>query len=172
LLTHPDIHEGAEFPVVGAIAAAAYFFSTVGTNASDFSARLKRKPAPVQQQLLAETGYEAEKRDSQSESISRLSSVQLEKLATRMAHKIYAADGNDNLNKAPVLHGPARLHALRANKKTERGRAHQIASATAHFAVDLTKTGLKSKFFVCCRVAFGVGRIKTKIMSANDEQRP
>jgi sterol 3beta-glucosyltransferase len=126
----------------------------------------------MEPQLLTKTDYEVEKRESQSDNITRLSSVQLEKLATRMAHKIYAADGNDNLNKAPVLHGPARLHALRANRKSERGRAHQIASATAHFAGDLTKTGLKSKYFVCRGVAVGVGRLNTKRMSANDDQRP
>lgn len=100
----------------------------------------------MQPQPILKTDSTGEKRDAQSERSTELSSEQLEKLATRMAHKIYAADGNDNLNKAPVLHGPARLHALRASRGAERGRAHQVASAMAHFAGDLTKTGLKSTY--------------------------
>jgi len=73
-----------------------------------------------------------------------LTSAQLEKLAQRMAHKVYESNENDNFNKAPVLHGPARLQQLRAARKAERGRARQIASATAHYVEDLAKTGMKS----------------------------
>jgi sterol 3beta-glucosyltransferase len=73
-----------------------------------------------------------------------LTSAQLEKLAQRMAHKVYEKTEKDNLDKAPVLHGPARIQQLRAARKAERGRVQQIASATAHYAGDLTKTGLKS----------------------------
>jgi sterol 3beta-glucosyltransferase len=143
-LTHPDTHEGAEFPIVGAVAAAAYFFSTIGTNTSDFVQRLERKPSQQDSSESTKEKLEVDHVDDPSKS-NILSSAQLERLAQRMAHKIYEKDGNDNLNKAPVLHGPARLHAFRDARRAERGRAHQIASATVHYAGDLTKTGLKSK---------------------------
>jgi sterol 3beta-glucosyltransferase len=125
---------------VGAVAAASYFFSTIGTNTSDFSRRLKRQPILQQPLFSNKESSEADHGDDQV-----LSSAQLEKLAQRMAHKIYEKDNQDNLKTAPVLHGPAALQARRAARKPERGRAHQVASATVHYAGDLTKTGLKSE---------------------------
>lgn len=131
--------------MVGAIASAAYFFSTVHTNTSDFTERLKRRPKPmpdVEHTLPEKSGNSADQAHDSSSSM--VTNAQLEKLAQRMAHKVYERNGKDNLNKAPVLHGPARLQQMRAARKGDRGRAHQIASATAHYAGDLTKTGLKS----------------------------
>lgn len=140
LANNPDIHEGAEFPIVGAIASAAFFFSTISTNTSDFTERLKQRPRSDDIEL-ATSDKEARVDD---DSTTMLSSAQLEKLAQRMAHKVYEKSEKDNWNKAPVLHGPARLQQLRAARKAERGRARQIASATAHYVGDLAKTALKS----------------------------
>lgn len=78
-----------------------------------------------------------------------LSSAQLEKLATRMAHKSYEKNPQDDLNKVPRLRGPAKIHARIAAEEAKRGRAHQVTLATVRYAGDVTKTSLKSTSYTC-----------------------
>lgn len=57
-----------------------------------------------------------------------------------------------NINKNPRL---AQIHARINAKKSERGRSHQILSASAHYAGDLTKTSLQAPVTFWYNVANG-----------------
>jgi len=90
------------------------------------------------------------KQSSETDGVGRgkhqlLTSAQMEKLATRMAHKTYEGNLQDDLTKTPALRGPTKIHARIAAKKDNKGRAHQVTSATIHYVGDFTKTGLRSE---------------------------
>jgi sterol 3beta-glucosyltransferase len=139
-----DIHEGAEFPLVGAVAAVAGFFSTVATNTSNYSERLKHRSTAEVQTRTAEDVLRVDVENSRDEE-KILNPVQLEKLAIRMAYKTYEGSLQDDLNKTPALRGVGKYCTYIASKRAERGRAHEVSSATAHYAADLTRTAMTSK---------------------------
>lgn len=62
-----------------------------------------------------------------------------------MAYKSYAENRKDNFNKAPDVRGPPRIRALLVTHGAQRGRAHQMATATLRYARDSTITGCKAE---------------------------
>jgi sterol 3beta-glucosyltransferase len=138
-----DTHEGAEGPLVGAIAAFGGFISSLGTDTAEFSQRLKRRPRSTDVEAMTRSvtnGSQAEI-DPKKE----ITSKQFYHLAYRMAAKSYDDDLNHNFRKP---RSNSRLTAMRemvAAKKAKGGRAYQISSATAHYAGDLTATGARGE---------------------------
>ena len=127
------------------MAAASGFFATIATNTTDFSERLRKRTSQSTQERTAPSSSDGDEVDKQIEE-NVLTSIQLAQLAKRMAYKSYAENWQDNFNKTPDVRGPAKIRALLATQGAERGRAHQVATATLHYAGDLTITGLKGKF--------------------------
>jgi len=138
------MHEGAETPSIGVTAAISGFFTSIATNTSDYSRRLKRRPTSEYQPEITKRTPKIESMDRNPEGKTK-DSVQLERLAWRMARRTYEGRIHDNLTKDPVVHGPARLLAHKPRRKTEYGRAQQLASATIHYAGDLTETVMKGE---------------------------
>jgi sterol 3beta-glucosyltransferase len=145
-----DVHEGAETPLVGAVAAVAGFATTLGMNTTDFSDRLQRPTQTAHGGLVA-----AAKRSESSEVASHQhphpnapSSGQLENMAQRMAKKTFEENLNDNLNKPAGRQSQtmARLRTQDSAKRAKRGRVCQITSATAHYVDDVSRTCLRGKF--------------------------
>ncbi|KAH9873124.1 hypothetical protein J1614_005521 [Plenodomus biglobosus] len=154
LLRHKNwyVHEGAESPTIGAIAAVSGTFASVATATSDFSERLKRRGIPVQSTAQLQRNREGEEAEDEQTGHKRPSSTQLETMAWRMAMKTYEANVHDNFEKPPVNPRLAKLQAGIAEKKAKRARAHQIVSATAHYGKDLTNTGLQGEFHLVTRI--------------------
>jgi sterol 3beta-glucosyltransferase len=115
------VHEGAETPIVGAVAAVAGFATTLGTNTADFSERLRR-PAEVSHShpVTGEKvpGTPETDRHVQPDSPSP---GQLEIMAQRMALKTYEDNLNDNLKK-PVR-GQSRLDQTSDSGVREEGQS-------------------------------------------------
>jgi sterol 3beta-glucosyltransferase len=142
-----DVHEGAETPIVGAIAAVAGFATTIGTNTADFSERLQR-PAEVSHThpVVGEKVPGTPETDKHLQPDSP-SPGQLEIMAQRMALKTYEDNLSDNLKK-PVSGQSRLLTRIRTRdsaKKANRGRGQQIISATGHYVIDVSSTCLRGK---------------------------
>lgn len=140
-----DVHEGAEAPLIGAAAAASSFFTNLAINTSDFSHRLKRRDTLINRPTTLASSAEKEQVNGQVQD-EAITSAHLAKLANRMACKTYEGDWQANFETEPELRGAAKMHALLAAREAEQGHASQVASATLHYAGDMTKTGLKGKF--------------------------
>jgi len=138
------MHEGAETPGIGATAAISGFFTSIATNTSDYSRRLKKRPTTEYQPETTKETPRMESIDGKPKERAK-DSVQLERLAWRMARRTYEGRIHDDLTKDPVVHGPARLLAHNSQRKTEYGRAHQLASATFHYTGDLMETTMKGE---------------------------
>lgn len=59
--------------------------------------------------------------------------------------KTYEVNVHDNYEKPSVNPKIAKIQARIAEKKAKRARAHQVVSATGHYAADLTRTGLQGE---------------------------
>ncbi|KAF1915267.1 hypothetical protein BDU57DRAFT_518153 [Ampelomyces quisqualis] len=167
---HWYIHEGAEFPLVGAIAAVAGFFSTVATNTSNYSERLKNRTTLTAQTILAEKVSESNVVDGPDKE-KKLSPAQLEKLAVRMANKTYEGNLQDDLTKTPYLRGVGKYCAHIAAKRAERGRTHEVTSATAHYAMDLTRTAMKTPVAFFYNVANGFRNMPSYLITNEVHRR-
>jgi len=141
---HWYVHEGAESPSIGAVAAVAGTISSIGTATSDYTNRLKKPVAPQTPASNAPRNREADEKAEQI-GFKSPSSTQLESVAWRMAMKTYEADIHDNFEKPPVNPKLAKLQERIAEKKAKRARAHQIVSATANYGKDLAKTGFQGE---------------------------
>lgn len=147
------MHEGAEAPIVGAIAAVGGFASSIGTNTADFSDRLK-KPNPGDPLAAAEKASNIRDLD---EKLHRTTpnAGQLEKLAQRMARKTCDDQLAANLRTPQDLQSEmlVRLRTQDDAKRAQQGRAQQIACATGRFTTDVSRTCLKgeSSNNVLCR---------------------
>jgi hypothetical protein len=152
-LTLLDVHEGAEAPIVGAVAAVAGFASSIGTNTADFSDRLK-KPKPGEILAAAEKASDIRALD---EKLHRTTpnAGQLEILAQRMARKTCDDNLAANLRTPQDLQSQmlVRLRTQDNAKRAQQGRAHQIACATGRYTTDVSRTCLKggSLINVSCR---------------------
>jgi len=147
-----DVHEGAEGPLVGAVAAAAGFAATLGTNTADFSDRLRRPEKSASGSPIA-TAKSSESHESDVQrSPDTPSFGQLENMAQRMAKKRFEDDLNDNLRKPPTNQSVlfAKLRTQNCAKNAKQGRARQITSATAQYTVDVSRTSLRGKFRDTC----------------------
>jgi sterol 3beta-glucosyltransferase len=138
-----DTHEGAEGPLVGAVAAFGGFVASLGTDTADFSLRLKRRPRNTDAEALTRLVSN----DDQGEiSLKKgITSKQFHHLAYRMAAKSYEDDFAHNFRKPRSRPAFAAMRERVAAKKAKGGRGFQVTSATAHYVCDLTATGAKGK---------------------------
>ncbi|CBY00654.1 similar to glycosyltransferase family 28 N-terminal domain protein [Plenodomus lingam JN3] len=157
LLRHKNwyVHEGAESPLIGAVAAMSGTFASIATATSDYSERLKRPNKPADSTSQLPRKRQDEEAIDQLTGIPRPNPTQLETMAWRMALKTYEANVHDNFEKPPENSKLAKMRARIAEKKARRGRAHQIVCATAHYGKDLTKTGLQAPVAFFYNVANG-----------------
>lgn len=144
MLTKVDVHEGAEAPLIGAAAAASGFLTNLAINTSDFTHRLKRRNTIVNRLATTTSNANKEQVDDRAQN-QAITSIHLAKLANRMACRSYEDNWQANFETVPELRGIAKIRALLATKEAEQGRVSQVASATLHYAGDLTKTSLKGK---------------------------
>ncbi|KAF2854031.1 glycosyltransferase family 1 protein [Plenodomus tracheiphilus IPT5] len=176
LLRHRNwyVHEGAETPSIGAIAAVAGTFASIGTATSDYTERLKKPVGPTTSAAQAtrnrEADAEAEAKENQIGPRGP-STMQLESIAWRMAMKTYEANIHDNFEKPPVNPKLARIQARIAEKKAKRARAHRIISATARYGRDLTKTGLQAPVAFFYNVANGFRNVPSYMITNEVHRR-
>lgn len=147
VLTLLDTHEGAEGPLVGAIAAFGGLMSSIGTDTSEFSQRLKKRSHTEDIETLARTVTNGA--EEQLDPKKGITSKQFQHLAYRMAKKSYEDDPVNNFTKPQNRPGLVAVRRKVAEKKAKGGRGYQIASATAHYVCDLTVTGAKGKSWPC-----------------------
>ncbi|KAH3904265.1 hypothetical protein HBH56_237920 [Parastagonospora nodorum] len=151
------VHEGAEGPLVGAVAAVAGFAATLGTNTTDFSDRLRR-PDKSESGRPTATAKSSESHESDVQpKPDTPSSGQLENMAQRMAKKRFEDDLNDNLRKPPGGQSMlfVKLRSQNCAKNSKQGRARQITSAAAQYTVDVSRTSLRAPVAFFYNVANG-----------------
>ncbi|KAF2025017.1 UDP-Glycosyltransferase/glycogen phosphorylase [Setomelanomma holmii] len=166
---HWYVHEGAESPGIGAIAAISGLFAGIGTDTTTYSERLKRRPTAEDQVLDGKASLEAGTADEPPERKVRRPK-HLENMAWRMAVKTYEGNLYDNLDKPHTNPKIAKLHSRIAAKKAKHGRAYQLVSATGHYAGDLSRTGLKTPVAFLYNVANGFRNLPSYSI-ANEEHR-
>lgn len=142
-LTKSDTHEGAEGPMLGAIAALGGLVASIGTDTAEFSRRLKKRPRNVDIEASAQSASlgEADEIDPSK----GFTSKQFYHLAYRMAVKSYEKDPIQNFRKPRSRPGIEAMRKAVAEKRAKGGRGYQITSATAHYAYDLAATGARGK---------------------------
>lgn len=143
LLTDPDTHEGAEGPMVGAVAAFGGLMSGIGTDTTEFSHRLKRRSHNTDVEALARTVTNGE--EEAFDPKKGITSKQFNHMAYRIAKKSYEEDPIKNFTKPHTSPGLVAIRKKVAEKKARGGRAYQITSATAHFVCDVSVTGAKGE---------------------------
>lgn len=168
---HWYVDEGAEHPLIGAIAALSGLFRETGTAVSDYSQRLKntkteqgRRTSIVRlrsEKIEDRTGPTSQDSatddDQESAENIRLTTHELEIIALKMVKRSRVAPEDflprsGNIDPAP----PANRKAdWILGEKLERGRAYRVAHASGHFSVDLVKAGLKTPVAFFYNVANG-----------------
>lgn len=143
-LTSADTHEGAEGPMVGAIAAFGGLMTSLGTDTSEFSQRLKKRTHSEDVETLARTVTNGP--DEELNPKKGITSRQFRNLAYRMAKKSYEEDPDKNFTKPQANPGLVAIRNKVAEKKAKGGRGYQITSATTHYACDLAVTGAKGQY--------------------------
>jgi sterol 3beta-glucosyltransferase len=138
-----DTHEGAEGPLVGAVAAFGGLVSSLGTDTAEFSQRLKNRPRSMDVEAL----QRHISRDDPGEVTLKkgITSKQFHHLAYRMAAKSYEEDPAHNFRKPRSRPAFTAMREKVAVKKAKGGRGYQVTSATAHYLGDLAATGAKGK---------------------------
>ncbi|KAL6709290.1 hypothetical protein ACN47E_001697 [Coniothyrium glycines] len=151
---HWYVHEGAEGPLIGAIAAVTNFLATVRTDTIEFKARLKEDHIATSVKTTKKESVRPDKSE-EGTPLKRLTSSQLETIALRMALRTYEDESLKNLENPQKKPRMAELVANLNAGKAERSRPHQIMSATAHYAGDLTRTTLQAPVMFWYNVANG-----------------
>lgn len=148
MLTNPDTHEGAEGPMVGTVAAFGGLMTGLGTDATEFSHRLKKKSHHIDIEALARTVTNGEEEELDPK--KGITSKQFNHMAYRMAKKSCENDPMKNYSKPRTNPKLVAIRKKVAEKKARGGRGYQITSATVHFIFDVSATGAKGE---CCRVS-------------------
>ena len=138
-----DTHEGAEGPFVGAMAAFGGFMASLGTDTTEFSQRLKKRPQNTD--VEAVTRVISEDEPGEISMKKGITSKQFQHLAYRMAAKSYEEEPLHNFRKPQSRPGLTTIRDKVAAKKAKGGRGYQITSATGHYACDLATTGAKGE---------------------------
>ncbi|KAH7393778.1 hypothetical protein DE146DRAFT_660003 [Phaeosphaeria sp. MPI-PUGE-AT-0046c] len=168
---HWYVHEGAEAPFVGAIAAAAGFASSIGINTADFSGRLKRL-SPNDIPTAAEKASEMRDIDQKLHPTTP-NAGQLGILAQKMARKTVNDNLHDNLRTPQDLQSRmlVRLQTQDDAKRAEQGRARQIACAIAHYTTDISRTCLKAPVAFFYNVANGFRNVPSYAITNEPHRR-
>ncbi|KAI8931389.1 hypothetical protein NX059_011721 [Plenodomus lindquistii] len=150
---HWYTHEGAEEPIVGAVAAFGGLMSSIGTDTTEFSQRLKKKTHSDDIEAAARTV--ANNAEEELDLDSGITSKQFNHLAYRMASKSYEEDETRNFTRPQVRPGLETIRRKVAKAKVKGGRGYQITSATSHYAFDLAVSGAKAPVAFFYNVANG-----------------
>ncbi|KNB06496.1 hypothetical protein FOXG_07189 [Fusarium oxysporum f. sp. lycopersici 4287] len=159
---HWYVDEGAEHPIVGAVAAASNFVITLGTAASDFSRRLKNRPRwsrpppntngdGMTIAELTNPTHNGILKDS-----IRLAPTEIENFAHKMATKsLHTGEiPTPETKRVPTLH-ERRKATWKAQEQGPRGHVFYIMHITGRLAADVTKAGLKVPVALFYNVANG-----------------
>lgn len=117
--------------------------SSIGTDTTEFSHRLKKRTNSEDVETLARTVTNGA--DEELDTKKGVTSKQFRNLAYRMAKKSYEADPAKNFTKPQPTPGLVAIRRKVAEKKAQGGRGYQITSATTHYVCDLAVTGAKGK---------------------------
>ncbi|KAF2626779.1 glycosyltransferase family 1 protein [Macroventuria anomochaeta] len=150
---HWYTHEGAEGPFVGAVAAFGGLMASIGTDTTDYSHRLKKRPHNADIETLSRVVSNGEPEEIDPE--KGLTSKHFHHLAYRMAVKSYEEDPRRNFSKPRSHPGLTAIRNKVAAKKAKGGRGYQITSATAHYVCDLAVTGAKAPVALFYNMANG-----------------
>lgn len=191
---HWYVNEGAEHPIIGAVAAVSGFFTAVGTAASGYSSRLKGRPgqlAPVGKtsqpsssaaaiidedvEALAQLSNQGNSHDGILKDFlhsNPLTSVEMETIAHKLATKsLHTAEPNvAKFQRAPTAY-EKRKAAWRAQEQGKHGNAYYITRVTGRFAADITKTGLKAPVAFFYNIANGFHNYPSYSFGATEVRR-
>ncbi|KAF2681820.1 glycosyltransferase family 1 protein [Lentithecium fluviatile CBS 122367] len=166
---HWYVDEGAEHPLIGAIAAMTGAFTAIGIAASDFSQALKRPPPPrprrpsfldVGEDPNTKTAQQNSHSSSESNGTSRphftnLTPKQLENFAIEAAKKSLQTNNGTT--------GPERVRSYHEKRKEnwhkreqgKNGLTFYRVRASGHFIADVAKAGLKAPVAFFYNIANG-----------------
>ncbi|KAJ3469694.1 hypothetical protein MRS44_003759 [Fusarium solani] len=172
---HWYVDEGAEHPIIGAVAAVSGFFTAVGIAASDYSGRLNGRsgrPTPVDEIsptvcIITHEGILKEFLDS-----NPLTSVEMETIAHKLATKSLRTTEPDiaKVQRAPTAH-EKRKAAWRAQEQGRHGHAYYITRATGRFAADVAEAGLKVPVAFFYNIANGFHNYPSYSFGATEVRR-
>jgi hypothetical protein len=166
---HYYTHQGAEGPLVGAIAAFGGFMASIGTDTADFSQRLKKRPQSSDVEALKRVRTRDESDEISVE--KGITSRQFHHLAYRMAAKSYEDEMTQNFEKPQSRPGLCAIRERVAAKRAKGGRGYQIACATANYVGDLALTGAKAPVALFYNTANGFRNMPSYVIH-NDPARP
>ncbi|KAH7140060.1 hypothetical protein B0J13DRAFT_639354, partial [Dactylonectria estremocensis] len=191
---HWYVNEGAEHPIIGAVAAVSGFFTAVGTSASGYSSRLKGRPGPLATvgnttqhsssaaaiidedlESLAQPSNQSQSHDGIFKDFlhsNPLTSVEMETIAHKLATKsLRTAEPNvAKIQRAPTAY-EKRKAAWREQEQGKHGNAYYIMRATGRFAADLTKAGLKAPVAFFYNIANGFHNYPSYSFGATEVRR-
>ncbi|KAI3574588.1 hypothetical protein IWW34DRAFT_884373 [Fusarium oxysporum f. sp. albedinis] len=191
---HWYVNEGAEHPIIGAVAAASGLFTDLGTAASDYHGRLKGRHRPVASSsetlhqpsssaTIVDEGAEfpTSSRDNTKDHdgilkgflySNPLTPMEMETIAYKIATKSLRTAEPDvaKTQRAPTVYDKQKA-AWRAQEQGINGHAYYIARATGRFAVDVTKASLKAPVALFYNVANGFHNYPSYSFGATEVRR-
>ncbi|KAH7208396.1 hypothetical protein BKA60DRAFT_464800 [Fusarium oxysporum] len=191
---HWYVNEGAEHPIIGAVAAASGLFTALGTAASDYHGRLKGRHRPVASSsetlhqpsssaTIVDEGAEfpTSSRDNTKDHdgilkgflySNPLTPMEMETIAYKIATKSLRTAEPDvaKTQRAPTVYDKQKA-AWRAQEQGINGHAYYIARATGRFAVDVTKASLKAPVAFFYNVANGFHNYPSYSFGATEVRR-
>ncbi|KAF6530529.1 hypothetical protein HZS61_001841 [Fusarium oxysporum f. sp. conglutinans] len=191
---HWYVNEGAEHPIIGAVAAASGLFTALGTAASDYHGRLKGRHRPVASSsetlhqpsssaTIVDEGAEfpTSSRDNTKDHdgilkgflySNPLTPMEMETIAYKIATKSLRTAEPDvaKTQRAPTAYDKQKA-AWRAQEQGINGHAYYIARATGRFAVDVTKASLKAPVAFFYNVANGFHNYPSYSFGATEVRR-
>ncbi|RKK27212.1 hypothetical protein BFJ66_g16757 [Fusarium oxysporum f. sp. cepae] len=191
---HWYVNEGAEHPIIGAVAAASGLFTALGTAASDYHGRLKGRHRPVTSSsemlhqpssspTIVDEGAEfpTSSRDNTKDHdgilkgflySNPLTPMEMETIAYKIATKSLRTAEPDvaKTQRAPTVYDKQKA-AWRAQEQGINGHAYYIARATGRFAVDVTKASLKAPVALFYNVANGFHNYPSYSFGATEVRR-
>ncbi|QKD46415.2 uncharacterized protein FOBCDRAFT_123383 [Fusarium oxysporum Fo47] len=191
---HWYVNEGAEHPIIGAVAAASGLFTALGTAASDYHGRLKGRHRPVTSSsemlhqpssspTIVDEGAEfpTSSRDNTKDHdgilkgflySNPLTPMEMETIAYKIATKSLRTAEPDvaKTQRAPTVYDKQKA-AWRAQEQGINGHAYYIARATGRFAVDVTKASLRAPVALFYNVANGFHNYPSYSFGATEVRR-
>jgi sterol 3beta-glucosyltransferase len=172
---HWYVDEGAEFPLVGVLAAVTGIFHMVAYATSVYRKRLRRaNPIPpgdeeksevLQRKASIVEGPMQEWRPGQ-----KITLKQMEVLALKMANK--TSDSRTyGLGDKGHINDDLKSGAAVTQREKEHSRAYQITKATGMYAFDLTKAGLKTPVAFWYNLANGCHNLPSYGVWSNEVRR-
>ncbi|KAH7018846.1 glycosyltransferase family 28 domain-containing protein [Ilyonectria destructans] len=155
---HWYVDEGAEHPIIDAVAAASNFVITLGTAASSYSQRLKEKHQASKRETITESTNPnpTQVNDGILKDTICLTPTEIETFAHKMATKSVRSGetATSSIKRAPTLH-ERRKATWKVQEQGRHGQVFYITRATGRFAADVTNAGLKAPVALFYNVANG-----------------